>query len=165
MSTVLIPSTTIIRHRKENLKKCSLRGLETHPSMQFFKYPGATALSPNALLLTIDGEPLTPLDRGRELILIDGTWNLAKKMLKNIAGLQALERRSLPGEWKTAYPRVQTGCEDPARGLASVEALYAAYAVMGFDCPELLSGYYFKDAFIQLNLDLIQSLIRFAPNS
>ena len=31
--------TIILRHRKENLKKCSLRGLETHKDLKFYTYP------------------------------------------------------------------------------------------------------------------------------
>jgi pre-rRNA-processing protein TSR3 len=31
--------TIILRHKKENLKKCSLRGLEPREDLRFFTYP------------------------------------------------------------------------------------------------------------------------------
>ncbi len=141
--------TIILRHRRENLKKCSLRGLETRSDMQFFTYP-IDPLPPLAgyVLLTLDAPILTKKDQNLGLFLIDGTWKYAEVMERQVP---PLPRRSLPPELQTSYPRKQTGCISPDRGLASVEALYAAYALMGRDPDGLLDHYYWKDAFLQKN--------------
>ena len=36
---IYFPPTLILRHRRENLKKCSLRGLESRSDMIFLTYP------------------------------------------------------------------------------------------------------------------------------
>ena len=38
--------------------------------------------------------------------------------------------------------------DDPPQGLASIEALYVAMKVLGFDDPSLLDGYHWKDEFL-----------------
>lgn len=62
-----------------------------------------------------------------------------------------LIRRSLPPGLKTSYPRKQTACSDPEAGLASVEALYAAYCLTGRDPTGLLDSYYWKAPFLEAN--------------
>lgn len=152
--------TLILRHRKENLKKCSLTGLESREDMEFFTYPksGPSSLE-NYFILTLDAPALTYEDRNLGVFLIDGTWKLAEKMFNNLPCSNKLELRSLPSDWKTAYPRVQTGCIDPLRGLASIEALYATYLILGKKTEGLLDNYYFKDEFIQLNQEAIKKAL------
>lgn len=150
------PATTILRHRRENLKKCSLRGLESHPDMRFYSYPMKDL--PNLsgyLLLTLDAEPLSLNDAASGLLLIDGTWRYAEKMMKFVDGQINLERRSIPKGFQTAYPRRQEDCPDPDAGLASVEALFIAYAILGRESGGLLDRYYWKEAFLENNRDLL----------
>ena len=71
----------------------------------------------------MEGDILTTKDAGSGLCIIDGTWRYAKimqdclvKKTKNISF------RSLPQNFQTAYPRKQTHCIDPIKGLASIEA-------------------------------------------
>jgi len=64
--------------------------------------------------------------------------------------------RSLPIDLKTAYPRRQEDCQDPERGLASVEALFAAYTILGRDTTGLLDFYYWKEDFLLKNPLLIK---------
>ncbi|MDE3045200.1 MAG: hypothetical protein KGJ02_00940 [Verrucomicrobiota bacterium] len=140
----------ILRHRRENLRKCSLSGLETRSDLTFYTYP--TDPLPDltgTLLLKVGAPPLTLADASRPLLLIDGTWRLAQIMEKSL-GIQ-LEARSLPAGFKTAYPRRQTECPDPNAGLASVEALYIAFHILGRNTDGLLDHYYWKDQFLQLN--------------
>ena len=59
--------------------------------------------------------------------------------------------RSLPSNIVTAYPRKQDDCSDPDRGLASVEALYAAYYMMGYSTAGILDDYYWGKAFLEKN--------------
>ena len=146
------PSTVIIRHTRENLKKCSLRGLEKRKDFQFFTYPACKDKMPDLtgyLLLDVEGAPLSEKDGDKGLILLDGTWRLAEKMKHNIPALQGLERRSIPQGYKTAYPRRQDDCPDPEAGLASIECLYIAYLLSGRSTKGLLDDYYWKEQFIQ----------------
>lgn len=141
--------TVIVRHRRENLQKCSLRGLESHPDLAFYTYPihGLPPLD-GYILLKVGAPPLTPADSDKGLLLIDGTWRLAAVMEPRIP---VLEARSLPNGWRTAYPRRQTGCPDPEAGLASVEALYVAYLAMGRSTEGLLDHYYWGEEFLKKN--------------
>ena len=120
-----MPPTVILRHRRENLKKCSLRGLETRSDLLFYTYPVDPMPDLSGyLLLKVGARPLSEEDAERGLFLIDGTWRLALVMEKQLPW--KLEARSLPPGFRTAYPRRQTECPDPEAGLASVEALYLA---------------------------------------
>ena len=54
------PPTVIIRHRLENLKKCSLRGLENRTDFIFLTYPYYTLPDLQSyIVLTLDAPPLT----------------------------------------------------------------------------------------------------------
>jgi pre-rRNA-processing protein TSR3 len=64
---------------------------------------------------------------------------------------EPLIRRSLPGYIKTAYPRRQDSCDDPERGLASLEALFIAYTLLERDTTGLFDHYYWKDDFFKIN--------------
>jgi pre-rRNA-processing protein TSR3 len=148
----LFPHTLILRHRKENLKKCSLRGLEQRSDILFFTYPKDTLpdLSQH-ILLTINAPPLTPKDEAYGLFLIDGTWKHAEKMFNQLTHPHLFQERSLPSVYQTAYPRRQDDCSDPMRGLASVEALYIAYRILGRDFNDLLNNYFWKENFLKKN--------------
>ncbi len=146
------PPTLILRHRRENLKKCSLRGLEHRSDLIFLTYPFAKLPDlTNYCVLTLDAPPLTGEDAPRGLFLIDGTWRHAKTMAKTLPSSGKHILRSLPPHYQTAYPRRQPDCPDPSRGLASIEALYAAYTILGRSAKGLLDGYYWKEQFLLLN--------------
>ncbi|HSW72928.1 MAG TPA: DUF367 domain-containing protein [Chlamydiales bacterium] len=142
------PPSIILRHRKENLKKCSLTGLEKRDDFLFISYP-YDSLPPlnNYILLTQDAPPLTKEDSHFGLFLVDATWRYAEVMVRKLPQMQA---RSLPS-FKTAYPRKQTDCPDPETGLASIEALYAAFMITGRNRDGLLDNYYWKDKFLEFN--------------
>jgi pre-rRNA-processing protein TSR3 len=148
------PPTIIYRHRKENLKKCSLRGLEKRSDFLFYTYPQARLPDlRGTILLSMEGEPLSEQDKEAQLLLIDGTWNYAEVMHRQLEKQfpEGIVKRSLPGNWETAYPRKQTKCPDPERGLATIEALYAAYVAMGRPTDDLLDHYHWKELFLQKN--------------
>lgn len=148
--------TVILRHRKENLKKCSLRGLEEREDCLFLRYPCAELPSlENYLLLDLEGEEISEADGNRGLFLIDATWRYATEMIKKISLPRTIIRRSLPRHFRTAYPRYQTGCAIPDQGLASIEALFLAYHLMGRPTQGLLDNYYWKESFLEKN-QLIQ---------
>lgn len=147
--------TIILRHRKENLRKCSLRGLETREDFEFYTYP-RDSLPPlsSYILLTLDAPILSQADQKLGLFLIDGTWKHSEIMFKSLPKPSLFIPRSLPKELRTAYPRRQEDCFDPDRGLASAEALFAAYKLLGRDSSGLLDFYYWKDAFLEKNKEL-----------
>lgn len=156
----LFPPTIIYRHRKENLKKCSLRGLEKREGFLFYTYPQKEL--PNltgVVLLSMEGEPLSEKERESQLLVIDGTWNYAEVMHRQVEKQfpDKITKRSLPGNWETAYPRKQTKCPDPERGLATIEALYAAYLAMGRPVDDLLDHYHWKELFLQKNQPLLRN--------
>lgn len=148
--------TVIIRHRLENLKKCSLRGLECRSDFVFITYP-YKSLPPldHYLILDINGPPLTLKDNAHGLLILDATWRYAKKMFKpfeeggHLFGQFIF--RSLPAHFRTAYPRTQNDCPDPLRGLSSIEAIYLSYLILERDTTGLLDHYYWKDQFLKIN--------------
>jgi pre-rRNA-processing protein TSR3 len=154
MSTKMqsFPPTVVIRHRLENLKKCSLRGLESRQDFIFLPYPYSTLPSlENYLILAVDAPPLTKAEGSCGLLVLDATWRYAEKMLKPLRNDSSLIYRSLPHHYRTAYPRYQTDCPDPERGLASIEAIYLSYLLMGRSVEGLLNHYYWKEKFLELN--------------
>lgn len=162
------PPTLVIRHPKENLAKCSLRGLEDHPAVRIVTYPRnhqpghAIATIPfetihQRVVLRMGGPELSAADAAlvaeHGLLLVDGTWRLAEKMFRALDEWPGLELvpRQLPAGWRTAYPRRQTECPEPDAGLASVEALWVAHHLAGLPTDGLLAHYHWADAFLALN--------------
>lgn len=145
--------TLIIRHRKENLKKCSLRQLESDPNLIFKRYPTDSVETEGYLLLKVDAPQLTAADAAHGLLLLDATWRLAAKMEKVLA-LPVLAR-SLPRDLQTAYPRRQ----DEEHGLATVEALYVAHLILGKPYAHLLDHYHWKIPFLEKNHALLLKLL------
>lgn len=147
----MLPNQTIIlRHSKENLKKCSLRGLEQDPLFKFYTYPKEIeAIEGPFILLTLNAPPLQESDKNFPLLLIDGTWRYAAIMQNAVLKLHRdAILRSLPAHIETAYPRKQTLCEDEKRGLASIEALYIAHKILGLPYVHLLDNYHWREAFL-----------------
>lgn len=155
------PPTYILRHQRENLKKCSLRGLEKRSDCRFFTYP--TSVLPETssyLLLAIDAPPLLPSDANHGLFLLDATWRYAAKMLQFVENRVSIEKRSIPRGFRTAYPRCQNDCPNPEEGLASIEALYIAYVILGRNPEGLLDGYYWKGLFLEKNAVLLRDIFK-----
>ena len=151
------PKTLILRHRKENLRKCSLRGLESHGDLLFYTYP-KDPIYPKEPYVTLSfkGPCLSKNDTDCGIFLIDSTWRYEKAITKKHA--QHLQERSLPKGIQTAYPRKQDDCIDPTRGLASVEALYVAHLILGRSCDAILDHYHFKGRFLEKNKTLLREI-------
>jgi pre-rRNA-processing protein TSR3 len=90
---------------------------------------------------------LTIADAECGLLLLDGSWRWAKVMTKMFASVPA---RALHG-YQTAYPRVSKLYVDPPQGLATVEALFLAYHILGRPTAGLLGHYRWRDSFLRLN--------------
>jgi pre-rRNA-processing protein TSR3 len=119
----------------------------------FHTYPDCLNCLPNFndyLILDLGGTPLSKEDHPYGLILIDATWRLATKMLSQLHALEGIPRRSIPPGFQTAYPRRQQDCTDPMAGLASVEALYIAYTLLGRHFAPI-EEYHWKELFLERN--------------
>ncbi len=145
--------TVVIRHKKENLAKCSLRGLEKREDFLFLTYPFKELPSLHGyVMLVMEGaEPLSEKDKEAGILLLDSTWRYLPKMVAAVERLGPIEKRVLPSVYRTAYPRRQEDCIDPERGLSSVEALYLAYRLTGRSTEGLLDQYHWKEQFLKLN--------------
>ena len=139
--------TTVIRHHKERIAKCSLRFLHERPEMTFLRArPGFTFDATGFVLLAVDAPPLSTGDAGHPLLLLDSTWRWLPQLAAAVRGTPIA--RSIPGVLRTAYPRTSRVFEDPAAGLASIEALYVARKLLGDDDPSLLDGYHWREPFL-----------------
>lgn len=146
------PPTVVIRHRLENLKKCSLRGLESRPDFIFLTYPYKSLPDlQDYIILAVDAPPLSEEDANKGLLVLDATWRYANKMIQPFLNQSQYHFRSLPNQFRTAYPRCQHDCPDPERGLASIEAIYLAYQKLGRETTGLLDHYYWKEKFLKIN--------------
>jgi pre-rRNA-processing protein TSR3 len=139
----------IVRDPRESAAKCSLTPLRGRPGITFVSYhPERRVAAGRRIRLDPDGASLTEADRGVPLLVVDCAWRRVKSVLATIDG-ELVPRRLPPFE--TAYPRRSKLFEDPERGLASVEALYAALHLLGEPRPELLEGYRWAARFLALN--------------
>jgi pre-rRNA-processing protein TSR3 len=139
-------ATTVIRHPKERIAKCSLRFLHGRPEMTFHRArPGFTFDASGFVLLEVGAPPLTTADHGHPLLLLDATWRWLPQLRAAVTG--APLPRSIPAGIATAYPRTSKLFDDPAGGLASIEALYLARLLLGDPDPSL-HGYHWKEEFL-----------------
>jgi pre-rRNA-processing protein TSR3 len=146
--TTIIPITVIVRHSHENPKKCSILPLKGRPDTLFLSYPVRERPPLDGYIrLAADGPELSPSDAGFGLLILDGSWRWAEAMTRDFVDVPP---RSLHG-WKTAYPRSSKLGTDPDNGLASVEALFAAYHVLGRATTGLLDHYRWAEEFRRLN--------------
>jgi pre-rRNA-processing protein TSR3 len=142
------PPTIIVRHPAENPRKCSVLPLRGRGDIVFLNYPvGRRPDLSNYVRLAADGPPLTAEDADRGVLLLDGSWRWASSMTRDFADVPP---RSLSG-WKTAYPRVSKLGTDPDNGLASIEALYLAYHILGRPTEGLLDHYRWAAEFVEMN--------------
>jgi len=169
------PCIVVIRHVREKRSKCSLMPIESLSGTAFFRAKanfhydatGHVLLSPDApvigrgdaFMLPEEEAALISAGRGdlvsrdadgralRPVLLLDSVWRLLPSLRRCVTGVPVV--RSLPPTIQTAYPRVSKMTEDPDCGLASIEALYPALRLMGFDRRELLDSYMWKDGFLE----------------
>jgi len=142
----------ILHDPREPAKKCSLTPLRGMGGVRFVAMSGDQRFEVGRRIwLHPDGDELTPADRGLGLLLIDCTWRRLAKLSKRVDG--ELVRRRLP-KLVTAYPRRSKLTPDPEHGLASVEALYAAIAILDGPRPEFLAQYRWAPGFLAANPEL-----------
>jgi pre-rRNA-processing protein TSR3 len=141
---------------KENAKKCTVAPLADRSDFRFILYDrGLPIPALNAdFLLHMDGTSIAdvvrPAGARATLAVIDCHWKACGKILRSIAApLPALVR--IPDDFQTAYPRKSKLYDDPAGGLATIEAMFIAAAAFGVWDETLLAKYHWKDAFLAAN--------------
>jgi pre-rRNA-processing protein TSR3 len=145
---MMFPVTYIVRHPKENTRKCSVWPLRERADLVFLTYPVKQAINLEGYIrLAAEGPELSEADREAGVLLLDGSWRWAEAMTKAFAHVPP---RSLHN-YRTAYPRVSKLGTDPDNGLASVEALYLAHHILGRPTEGLLDHYRWGDEFLRLN--------------
>jgi pre-rRNA-processing protein TSR3 len=142
------PPTIILRSPRENPRKCSVLPLKGRSDFLFFRYPvkEVPALT-NYIRLAAEGDELSARDRDKGIFLIDASWRWAGAIGRDFLHVPA---RALHG-YKTAYPRVSKQGTDPEHGLASIEALFLAYHILGRPTTGLLDHYRWAREFLELN--------------
>jgi pre-rRNA-processing protein TSR3 len=144
----LYPPTVIVRHPKENPRKCSVLPLRGRPEILFLDYPVRERPDlAGYVRLAADGPELSVADAGCGILLLDGSWRWAGAMTR---AFEDVPPRSLRG-FRTAYPRVSKLGTDPDNGLASAEALFLAYHLLGRPTDGLLKHYHWAEEFLRLN--------------
>jgi pre-rRNA-processing protein TSR3 len=150
----------VLRDHKENVKKCTLSPLEGREGVTFVRLgPEETFLLDRGMILDVEGPPLGPGDRGLArrgpIVVLDASWARVSKVRRRLVVPPGapIERRSIPREIVTAYPRASKLYTDPAGGLASIEAVYAASAILGEPSPDLLTQYPWAEEFLARNRD------------
>lgn len=142
------PPTIIVVHRRERRSKCSVEPLREREGFQFLTYPqDEDPIPENYVRLGIGGPLLSEADANSGLLVLDATWRLVEKIEKRYTDVPV---RSIP-DYETAYPRVSKVHDDPSAGLATIEAVYAAYRHLGWETAGLLDHYQWGDEFLQRN--------------
>jgi pre-rRNA-processing protein TSR3 len=142
------PPTIIVVHPREKRSKCTVESLRGRDGFVFWTFPdrGPEPLA-GYVRLVMQGPVLCRDDADRGLLVLDGTWRLAHRMEKFF---YELSPRSLP-PIQTAYPRVSRIKPDPPGGLATIEAIYAAYRQLGRPREGLLDQYHWAAEFLARN--------------
>jgi pre-rRNA-processing protein TSR3 len=146
----------VIMDAGETPNKCTIAPLRYRADFRIIRVNGSALLGPlnSSLLLNREGECITTLraslDNIKGIASIDCVWNRVDGLLRKINGPWPPSVR-IPDGFKTAYPRRSKQGTDPLDGLATIEAIFIAAAVLGNWDISLLSEYYFRDKFLELN--------------
>ena len=120
----------IVRHWKERLKPSNTARLVSHaiPSLRLFDYgapgevwdPTAIDLSHAALLFPDDDAP--QVSQPSRIIIVDGSWAQARKLINRISGLKDLPRFAIE---PTLQPRVRLRTPPSPHHVSTIEAVAA----------------------------------------
>lgn len=140
-------ATVVVFHPRERRAKCTVRPLRGRPDLAFCNFPRMPYDLSGYVRLGLGGPILGPADEDKGLLVLDGTWRHVEPMERAHA---AVPVRSLP-PLETAYPRTSKVRSDPDGGLATIEAIYAAYRLLGRETSGLLDHYHWAQDFIDRN--------------
>ncbi|HEY0984742.1 MULTISPECIES: hypothetical protein [unclassified Schlesneria] len=141
------PQTIIVVHPRERRSKCTVHPLRAGGQFQFYKHPRTPPALPGYIRLGLGGPLLSDADRDCGLLVLDGTWRWVEPMERLAATVPV---RTLP-PLVTAYPRSSKVLDNPEGGLATIEAIYAAYRLLSRDTTGLFDHYRWGAEFIEKN--------------
>lgn len=140
----------------ETANKCTIAPLVGRNDFMIYPVKGAASMGPlrSTVLLHHEGESILNLANDLASITgiaaIDCVWKRLDPILKKIE--QPLPRLvKIPTGFITAYPRQSKKEYDPKSGLATIEAIFVASALLGNPDLSLLSQYYFGKNFLEIN--------------
>lgn len=150
----------IIVDSGETANKCTIAPLASRTDFHLFRVKGDGPLGPLSapVLLHHEGQCLTTLRETVSpvpaLASVDCVWRRLPKLLNRIEWKDGKQPAlaKIPEGFRTVYPRVGANGTDPQGGLATIEALFVAAALLGNYDPTLLSQYHFARRFIELNV-------------
>jgi len=147
----------IIVDAGETANKCTILPLAARNDFRLFRVHGEGPLGPLTapLLLHHEGQCLSELRGGgiSTVASVDCVWRRLPRLLARIEWSQPPRLVKIPDGFKTAYPRVGSAKTDPTGGLATIEALFIAAALLGNYDPTLLAKYYFAHRFLEINTE------------
>jgi pre-rRNA-processing protein TSR3 len=147
----------------ETINKCTIAPLSSRPDFRLFRVKGPKPLGPllSPILLHHEGQCLTQLreqlPQVQGIATIDCVWNRLDVLMRRISGQLPILAR-IPNGFETAYPRRSAQNTDPEGGLATIEAIFVAAALLGNWDITLFSEYYFGGKFVDLNRELFLKL-------
>ena len=151
------PRERIVRTGTARLAHLGLEGSELHVGVRFDEHPRLRALAaePRGSVALLypgdDGAPAAAPDPPpRTLVVVDGTWITARKMIARSRLLQGLPRVSLRPRAPSAY-RIRR--EPAAHCLSTVEAVVAALGDLEGDAASFGSLLQAFDRLVELQVD------------
>jgi pre-rRNA-processing protein TSR3 len=149
----------IIVDAGETPNKCTIAPLGAREDFRLFPVFGEGPLGPLSapLLLHHEGQCLAELRNTVPAVpaiaSVDCVWRRLPRLVERIAWTnnQPPILARIPEGFQTVYPRVGLPGKDPQGGLATIEAIFIAAAMLGNYDPTLLSHYYFARQFIEQN--------------
>lgn len=146
----------VIHDIGETANKCTVAPLCKRPDFQFISTTKSLRLGPltSSVLLHHEGKCLSLLraELGpiSGIATIDCIWRRLDGLIARIDGTLPILAK-IPSGIETAYPRRTFDSTDPTNGLATIEALFVASAILGRWDETLLSEYFFGRRFIEIN--------------
>lgn len=146
----------IIVDHSETANKCTILPLAYRDDFHIMRSPQTLTAD---ILLHPDGIPLPgPLPASQpvqRLAAIDCVWRRLEPILQKIR-VPHPPLFSIPPDFVTAYPRVSRKDFDPVGGLATIEAIFIAAALLGNWDLSLLREYYFAEKFLKANAAIFE---------
>lgn len=146
----------IVLDSGEKANKCTIVPLADRADFRLIRVKGPPKLGPleATVLLHHEGECLTTLRQKMGVVsgiaAIDCVWRRLPVLHRRLAEPVPVLAR-IPDGFETAYPRRSAKETDPSRGLATIEAIFIASALLGRPDTTLLAKYYFGAKFLEMN--------------
>jgi ribosome biogenesis protein Tsr3 len=145
----------VILDEGETANKCTIAPLSYRQDFKLLRVKSDKPLGPLTanIILHHQGKCLLRMKSQTEtlgLAAIDCVWKRLNTLLSRIQGTLPVLGR-IPDGFETAYPRRSKQMTDPDTGLATIEAIFVATAILKKWDPTLLSEYYFGRKFVELN--------------